>query len=129
MIGKPLRLLERAQSHRREKTGIDPATVFGDVPVENLKPEYTAQTLPDYFELKEGTFFEVAALHVLASGSVEHLADYNPGQRSTGAASGQTSTSRLGLSGLASSKTRGWGALLRSVRLCGSTACSPPSGA
>ena len=72
MIGKPLRL-ERAQSHRREKTGIDPATVFGDVPVEDLKPGFTAQTLPDYFELKEGTFFEVAALHVLASASVEHL--------------------------------------------------------
>jgi uncharacterized protein YcbX len=78
VIGKPLRL-ERAQSHRREKTGIDPATVFGDVPVENLKPEYTAQTLPDYFELMEGTFFEVAAVHVLASGTVEHLRRLQPG--------------------------------------------------
>jgi hypothetical protein len=77
VIGKPLRL-ERAQSHRREKTGIDPATVFGDVPVENLIPEHTAQTLPDYFELKEGSFFEKAALHVLASGSVDHLRRLQP---------------------------------------------------
>jgi uncharacterized protein len=77
IIGKPLRL-ERAQSHRREKTGIDPTTVFGDVPVQNLVPEHTAQTLPDYFELKEGTFFEKAALHVLASGSVQHLRQLQP---------------------------------------------------
>jgi uncharacterized protein len=77
VIGQPLRL-ERARSHRREKTGINPATVFGDVPVEELKPGFTAQTLPDYFELLEGTFFEVAALHVLASGSVEHLRRLQP---------------------------------------------------
>jgi uncharacterized protein YcbX len=78
VIGKPLRL-ERAQSERRERTGIDPATVFGDVPVEELKPGFTAQTLPDYFELKEGTFFEVAAVHVLASAAVEHLHRLQPG--------------------------------------------------
>jgi uncharacterized protein YcbX len=77
-IGQPLRL-ERAQPQRREKTGIDPDTVFGDVPVEELKLGFTAQTLPDYFELKEGTFFEVAALHVLASASVEHLRRLQPG--------------------------------------------------
>jgi uncharacterized protein len=78
VIGQPLRL-EWAQSQRREKTGINPATVFGDVPVEELKPDFTAQTLPDYFELMEGTFFEVAALHVLASASVEHLCRLQPG--------------------------------------------------
>jgi uncharacterized protein len=78
VIGQPLRL-ERAQPERREKTGIDPATVFGDVPVENLIPEHTAQTLPDYFELMGGSFFEKAALHVLASGSVDHLRRLQPG--------------------------------------------------
>jgi uncharacterized protein YcbX len=77
LIGQPLRL-ERAQPQRREKTGIDPATVFGDVPVEELKPGFTAQTLPDYFELMEGSFFEVAALHVLASASVEYLRRLEP---------------------------------------------------
>jgi hypothetical protein len=77
VIGKPLRL-ERAQPERREKTGIDPATVFGDVPVGELKPEWTPQTMPDYFELLQGTFFEVAALHVLASGSVQHLRQLQP---------------------------------------------------
>jgi len=71
VIGQPLRL-ERAQPERREKTGIDPATVFGDVPVGEVKPGWTPQTMPDYFELLEGTFFEVASLHVLASGSVQH---------------------------------------------------------
>ena len=78
VIGQPLRL-ERAQPQRRERTGIDPATVFGDVPVEELKPGFTAQTLTDYFELMEGRFFEVAALHVLASASVEHLRRLQPG--------------------------------------------------
>ena len=50
VIDLPLRLV-RAQAQCREKTGIDPGTVFGDVPVEELKPGFTAQTLPDYFEL------------------------------------------------------------------------------
>jgi hypothetical protein len=78
VIGQPLRL-EQPQSQRREMTGIDPATVFGDVPVEELKPGYSAQTLPDYFELMKGSFFEVAAVHVLASASVEHLRSLQPG--------------------------------------------------
>jgi hypothetical protein len=77
VIGQPLRL-ERAQPDCREKTGIDPATVFGDVPVAEMKPDWTPQTMPDYFELLGGTFFEVAALHVLASGSVQHLRQLQP---------------------------------------------------
>jgi uncharacterized protein YcbX len=47
--------------------------VFGDVPVETLKPGYTAATLPDSFALPPGTFFDAASLHVLASGTLAHL--------------------------------------------------------
>jgi uncharacterized protein YcbX len=56
-----------------EKTGIDRATVFGDVPVSAMKAEWTAETMPDYFQLMTGTFFEIGAVFLLASGSVDHL--------------------------------------------------------
>jgi uncharacterized protein len=71
-LGQPMRL-ERAQPRSQEKTGIDPTTVFGDVPVSHLKPELTPDTMPDYFQLMEGSFFEIAPVHVLASGSIAHL--------------------------------------------------------
>jgi uncharacterized protein YcbX len=71
-LGAPLRL-ERACAGSQERTGIDPATVFGDVPVSHLKPEFTSETLPDFFTLMEGSFFELAPVHLLASGSIAHL--------------------------------------------------------
>jgi uncharacterized protein YcbX len=70
-LGRPLRL--ENQPRRDEKATIDPDTVFGDVPVSQMKPEWTRETMPDYFQLKAGTFFEIGDLFVLASGSVEHL--------------------------------------------------------
>jgi uncharacterized protein YcbX len=66
-------VLERAQPDQHHRAAIDPATVFGDVPVESLKPGYTAATLPDSFALPPGTFFDAASLHVLASGTLAHL--------------------------------------------------------
>jgi uncharacterized protein YcbX len=72
LLGCPLRL-ERAQADQHHRAAIDPATVFGDVPVESLKPGYTAATLPDSFALPPGTFFDAASLHVLASGTLAHL--------------------------------------------------------
>src|SRR5215471_3971496 len=66
-------VLERAQSDQRHRAEIDPATVFGDVPVEHVKPEYRAATLPDTFALPPGTFFDSASMHVLASGTLAHL--------------------------------------------------------
>jgi uncharacterized protein len=56
-----------------EKAGINRDMVFGDVPVSEMKPDWIAETMPDYFQLKGGTFFEIGSLFVLASGSVEHL--------------------------------------------------------
>jgi uncharacterized protein len=66
-------VLERAQADQHHRAVIDPATVFGDVPVETLKLGYTAATLPDSFALPPGTFFDAASLHVLSSGTLAHL--------------------------------------------------------
>lgn len=71
IIGRPLRLENRARAC--ERTGIDRETVFGDVPVQQMKPEWTPATMPDYFELKPKTFLEIGAIYLLASGSVDHL--------------------------------------------------------
>jgi uncharacterized protein len=72
MLGRQV-VLERAQHDQHHRAGIDPATVFGDVPVETLKPGLTAATLPDSFALPSGTFFDSASIHVLARGTLTHL--------------------------------------------------------
>jgi uncharacterized protein len=71
ILGRPVVLDNFA--HPDEKTGIDRNTVFGDVPVSQMKPDWTPETMPDYFQLKSGSFLEIGAVFVLASGSVEHL--------------------------------------------------------
>jgi uncharacterized protein len=71
MLGHPMRLENAARPD--EKTSIDRGTVFGDVPVSAMKPDWTPETMPDYFQLKTGSFFEIGAVFVLASGSVDHL--------------------------------------------------------
>jgi uncharacterized protein len=71
ILGLPLRLENKARS--LERTSIVRETVFGDVPVEKFKPEWTPETMPDYFELKTGSFFEIGSVYILSSGSVEHL--------------------------------------------------------
>jgi uncharacterized protein len=60
-------------AHPDEKATIDRNTVFGDVPVSQMKPDWTLETMPDYFQLKSGSFLEIGAAFLLASGSVEHL--------------------------------------------------------
>src|SRR5262249_44948819 len=72
VLGRPV-VLERAQSDQRHRAEIDPATVFGEVPVQQVKPGYTAATLPDTFALPPGTFFDSASMHVVASGTLAHL--------------------------------------------------------
>ena len=72
VLGRPV-VLERAQSDQPSHAEIDPATVFGDVPVEQVLPERTAATMPDSFALPPGTFFDSASIHVLASGTLAHL--------------------------------------------------------
>jgi uncharacterized protein len=71
VLGRHVRLESQAGSD--EKTGIDPATVFAGVPVGEMKPEWTPESMPDYFQLKKDTFFEIGSVFVLASGSVNHL--------------------------------------------------------
>jgi uncharacterized protein YcbX len=66
-------VLERAQGDQQNRAEIDPATVFGDVPLEKAMPELTATTIPDSFPLPPGTFFDSASIHVLASGTLAHM--------------------------------------------------------
>jgi uncharacterized protein len=71
ILGHEVRFDSRAGNN--EKTTIDRETVFGDVPVSSLKPDWTPETMPDYFQLAAGTFREIGAVYLLTSGSVDHL--------------------------------------------------------
>jgi MOSC domain-containing protein len=70
-LGRPMRFENKARAD--ERTGIDPSTVFGDVPVNEMKSDWTPETMPDYFQLMTGSFLEIGPVFVLASGSVDHL--------------------------------------------------------
>ena len=72
-LGRKVKM-ERCESIGREQAGIDPKTVFADVPVENVFPGLTAETMPSEFSLAPGTFFDSAPMHVIASGTLRHLA-------------------------------------------------------
>jgi MOSC domain-containing protein len=71
-LGRPV-LLERAKAGERSRGELDPRTIFADVPVEQLLPNFTRDTLPDTYGLMRGAFFDSAPIHVLASGSLEHM--------------------------------------------------------
>jgi uncharacterized protein len=71
ILGHDLRFDNRAGID--EKTTIDRETVFGDLPVSSLKPDWTPETMPDYFQLATGSFLEIGAVYLLTSGSVDHL--------------------------------------------------------
>ncbi len=71
ILDLPVRLENKAQE--LERTGIVRETVFGDVPVSKFKPEWTPETMPDYFELMRGSFFEIGPIFILTSGSLDHL--------------------------------------------------------
>jgi uncharacterized protein YcbX len=62
-----------------EKTGIDRETVFGDVGVHEMKPEWTPETMPDYFQLKRGSFLEIGSVYLVSSGSIAHLRELQGG--------------------------------------------------
>jgi uncharacterized protein len=72
VLGRPV-VLAHAQEDQQSQAEIDPATIFGDVPVEQVKPGFTAATMPDALALPPGTFFDAASLHVVASGTLAHL--------------------------------------------------------
>jgi MOSC domain-containing protein len=67
------RLEFESQAGADERTEIDPQTVFGDIPVGDLKPEWTPETMPDYFQLMSGSFLEIGPLFLVTSGSIDHL--------------------------------------------------------
>jgi uncharacterized protein YcbX len=71
ILGRQVRLENSARPD--EKTSIDRGAVFGGVPVSQMQPDWTPETMPDYFQLRGGTFLEIGAVFLLASGSVEHL--------------------------------------------------------
>ncbi|MGH7880727.1 MAG: MOSC N-terminal beta barrel domain-containing protein, partial [Candidatus Binataceae bacterium] len=72
VIGRAIQL-ERARPDEHSRGEIDPATIFGDVGVERVMPQFTVKTLPDTFGLHRGGFQDSAAVHLLASGTLAHL--------------------------------------------------------
>jgi uncharacterized protein YcbX len=72
VLGRRVRL-ERARADEHARGEIDPNTIFADVPVEQIFPGLTRETMPDTFALMRGAFFDSAAIHVLASGSLAHM--------------------------------------------------------
>ncbi len=71
-LGRPMRLVTAApDEHARGE--IDPDTIFADVPVEQIFPGLTRRTMPGTFALMRGAFFDSAAIHVLATGSLAHM--------------------------------------------------------
>ncbi len=66
--------LERPQPEQAETAGMDPATIFGDVSIDKIFPGMTPGKGPDFFLLgMKGTFFDSAAIHVLASATLDHM--------------------------------------------------------
>lgn len=118
VLGHPV-VLERAQGDQHHRAAIDPAMVFGDVPVESLKPEFTAATLPDSFALPPGTFFDAASIHVLASGTLAHLRTLIGGDAPVDARRFRPNIvieTESGLQGVCRRSLAGWHARRRCVR-------------
>lgn len=71
-LGREVTLV-RAHADENSRAEIDPRTVFSDVAVERVVPEFTAATLPDSFRLRHGTFFDSVPIHLLTTGSLAHM--------------------------------------------------------
>jgi hypothetical protein len=70
-LGHPMRF-ERDPGPA-EVAGIDRATVFAGVPIEDMNVPWTAGTLPDHFELRPGAYVETGPLLVLSAATLELL--------------------------------------------------------
>lgn len=66
--------VERARPKQHTRAGIDPDTIFGDVRIEQVMPGLTRATMPPSFSLLNGGFFDSAEIHLLATGTLAHLA-------------------------------------------------------
>jgi MOSC domain-containing protein len=70
LLGAKVRL-EHPEPEQQNFAAIDPATVFADVPPDDIFPGITR--LPNFFSLPKGSFFDSAPIHVLASGTLAHM--------------------------------------------------------
>ena len=77
-LGRKMRLESSAGAHA-EHAGIDPTTIFADVAIEKVIPTLTAATMPDHFRLEQESFFDTAVMHLIASGTLAHMANLAPG--------------------------------------------------
>ncbi len=66
--------VERARPKQHTRAGIDPDTIFADVPIEQVMPGLTRATMPPSFSLLNGGFFDSAEIHLLATGTLAHVA-------------------------------------------------------
>jgi uncharacterized protein YcbX len=71
-LGREIELV-RAGPDEHARAEINPQTIFGDVGVEQVLPPFTEATMPDSFALRRGGFFDSAMIHVLTTGSIEHM--------------------------------------------------------
>src|SRR6516162_7138350 len=78
-IGKEMRL-ERPNPEELAPAGIEPATVFAGVPVEQILPGMTTDQMPDYFRLWKGSFFDSAPMHIIATATLDHLKQLRNGE-------------------------------------------------
>jgi uncharacterized protein YcbX len=60
-LGRKMKL-ERSEGAQRERAGIDPQTIFADVPVDKVIPGLTTDTMPDNFGLERASFYDTAVM-------------------------------------------------------------------
>ncbi|MBF6568622.1 MAG: MOSC domain-containing protein [Candidatus Binataceae bacterium] len=78
-------MMEHATADQQLRASFDPQIVFGDVPLEQMLPTimkyHAVDSGPDSWALPKGTFFDAGQLHLVASGTLAHLAHLNPDSR------------------------------------------------
>jgi uncharacterized protein YcbX len=72
VVGRKV-VFERARPDEHSRAEIDPRSIFGEVGVERVMPQFTVQTMPDTFGLHRGSFHDSAAIHLLATSTLAHL--------------------------------------------------------
>lgn len=83
VLGIEVRIERASGENKREVADIDTATIFGDIPVNAIYTQLPpGQSIPDTFGLPRGTFFDAAVIHIVASGSLEHLHELQGGTAS-----------------------------------------------